>query len=88
MSELPTQSRRHVLSLPELGAGEMPITASVWLVDVGEEVTEGDRLLEVCFGAASVDLPAPVSGLLVEALVAEDDVLTVGQALSVIETGE
>ena len=88
MSDLPAETRRHVLNLPELGAGEMPVTASVWLVDVGEEVTEGDRLLEVCFGAVSIDLPAPVSGLLVEALVAEDDELTVGQPLGVIETCE
>jgi 2-oxoglutarate dehydrogenase E2 component (dihydrolipoamide succinyltransferase) len=77
---------RCALTLPDLGAGEMPVTASVWLVDVGEEVTEGDRLLEVCFGAASVDLPAPASGVLVQALVAEDDVLSVGQELGVIET--
>lgn len=79
---------RRLLTLPDLGAGEMPVTASVWLVDVGEEVMEGDRLLEVCFGAVSVDLPAPASGVLVQTLVAEDDVLAVGQELGVIETSD
>ncbi len=78
--------KQHRLTLPELGAGEMPITASLWLVEVGDEVSEGDRLLEVCFGAVSVDLPAPASGVLVEMLVAEDDVLRVGQGLGVIES--
>jgi pyruvate dehydrogenase E2 component (dihydrolipoamide acetyltransferase) len=77
-----------MLTLPELGAGEMLITASLWLVEVGDEVSEGDRLLEVCFGAASVDLPAPASGVLVETLVAEDDVLGVGQELAIIESFE
>ena len=85
---MPSETRRHVLTLPELGAGEMPVTASLWLVEVGQEVTEGDRLLEVCFGAASVDLPAPASGVLVEALVAEDDELSVGQPLAVIASSE
>lgn len=85
---MPPATRRHVLTLPELGAGEMPITASLWLVEVGQEVTEGDRLLEVCFGAASVDLPAPASGILVETLVIEDDELSVGQALAVIASSE
>jgi pyruvate/2-oxoglutarate dehydrogenase complex dihydrolipoamide acyltransferase (E2) component len=79
---------RYTLTLPELGAGEMPVTASLWLVEVGDEVSEGDRLLEVCFGAVSVDLPAPASGVLVEMLVAEDDVLRVGQELGVIESFE
>jgi pyruvate/2-oxoglutarate dehydrogenase complex dihydrolipoamide acyltransferase (E2) component len=78
--------KQHRLTLPELGAGEMPVTASLWLVEVGDEVSEGDRLLEVCFGAASVDLPAPASGVLLEMLVAEDDVLCVGQELGVIES--
>ena len=88
MAVMPSASRQHVLTLPELGAGEMPVTVSLWLVEVGQEVTEGDRLLEVCFGAASVDLPAPASGILVEALVAEDDELAVGQALGLIESRE
>ena len=74
----------HPLTLPDLGAGDMPVTVSLWLVEVGDEVSEGDRLLEVLFGSASVDLPAPVSGILVETLVDEDDVLTIGQALGTI----
>jgi 2-oxoglutarate dehydrogenase E2 component (dihydrolipoamide succinyltransferase) len=81
-------SKRLTLTLPELGAGEMPVTASLWLVEQGDEVSAGDRLLEVCFGAVSVDLPAPASGVLVEMLVAEDDVLQVGQELGVIESVE
>lgn len=85
---MPSATQRHLLTLPDLGAGEMPVTASVWLVEVGDEVTEGDRVLEVCFGAVSVDLPAPASGVLVETLVAEDDVLGVGQELGVIESSE
>ena len=70
--------------LPELGLGSTPVTASVWLSDVGATVYEGDRLLEVSAGEATVDLPAPASGILLKQLVSEDDVLHVGQVLGMI----
>ena len=76
------------LRLPDLGVGGVPIFASQWLVEAGRRVTEGDRLLEVLAGSATVDLPAPKSGILREKLVVEDDPLTVGQALGVIEVDE
>jgi 2-oxoglutarate dehydrogenase E2 component (dihydrolipoamide succinyltransferase) len=76
------------LLLPELGMGETPVVASVWLVEVGADVIEGERLLEVVAGAATVDLPSPATGRLVELLVDEDDELTVGQRLAVIASVE
>ena len=68
--------------------GETPVVASVWLVEVGADVIEGERLLEVVAGAATVDLPSPATGRLVELLVDEDDELTVGQRLAVIASVE
>jgi pyruvate/2-oxoglutarate dehydrogenase complex dihydrolipoamide acyltransferase (E2) component len=81
-------AQQYPLILPDLGAGQMPITVSLWLVEPGDEVSEGDRLIEVLFGSVSVDLPAPASGILAETLVDEDDVLTVGQVLGVIRSIE
>ena len=75
---------RHELRLPDLGLGDIPVLASVWLVDLGAEVTEGDRLLEIVAGSATVDLPAPASGTLVEVLVGEDEPLQTGQLLAVV----
>jgi 2-oxoglutarate dehydrogenase E2 component (dihydrolipoamide succinyltransferase) len=72
------------LRLPDLGAEGFPIIASVWLVEPGARVAAGDRLLEVAFGAVTVDLPSPASGVLVETCVEEDDELAVGQVLGVI----
>lgn len=77
---------RHQLILPDLGLGEVPVTASLWLVEQGKRVTEGDRLLEVLADGVTVDLPSPVTGLLVKLLVSEDDRLSVGQPLAVLET--
>ncbi|MEX2558848.1 MAG: biotin/lipoyl-containing protein [Pirellulales bacterium] len=79
---------RHELSMPDLGLDDRPITVSLWLVDVGDEVVCGDRLVELSADGVTVDLPAPASGLLVETLVGEDEPLTVGQVLAVIESEE
>jgi len=76
---------RHELTLPDLGTGELPITVAVWLVRRGEQVSEGDPLLEVLVGSATVDLPSPKHGVLVELLVEEDERIEVGQLLAVLE---
>ena len=47
-------------------------------------MVEGERLLEIVAGDATVDLPAPASGVLVEQRVGEDDQLTDGQVAGVI----
>lgn len=78
--------RRHLLVLPELGLGARTVTASVWLVEPGAEVNAGDRLLEVLAGSVTVDLPSPAGGVLAEILVEEDEPLSVGQPLAVIES--
>jgi pyruvate/2-oxoglutarate dehydrogenase complex dihydrolipoamide acyltransferase (E2) component len=73
------------LTLPELGIDAQPITACLWLVDSGSRVAEGESILEVLAGAANVELPAPIDGVLVEKLVDEGHTLHVGQRLAVIE---
>lgn len=79
---------RHYLTLPDLGMGERPILASVWLVRSGASVIAGEHLLEVLCGEALVELPAPVSGVVRELLVSEDERLQVGQHLAVIEADQ
>jgi pyruvate/2-oxoglutarate dehydrogenase complex dihydrolipoamide acyltransferase (E2) component len=80
--------RRVHLVLPELGVGNVPIRVGQWLVEKGREVAAGDRLLEIVAGSATVDLPAPASGILRKMFVLDDDPLMVGQVLGVIETPE
>jgi pyruvate/2-oxoglutarate dehydrogenase complex dihydrolipoamide acyltransferase (E2) component len=79
---------RHNLVMPDLGLGEEPVTVSLWLVELGSEVTEGDRVVELAADSITVDLPAPTSGTLVETLAAEDDEVQIGQVLGVIEAAE
>jgi pyruvate/2-oxoglutarate dehydrogenase complex dihydrolipoamide acyltransferase (E2) component len=74
----------HTLQLPDLGIDDQPIALSVWLVKRGAKVREGEPLVEVHCGGATVDLSSPCEGILTEKLAQEDDILTVGQNLAVI----
>jgi len=76
---------RYSLLLPELGLGDGSIVLSLWLVPLGSEVTEGDRLVEVLADGVTVDLPSPASGVLIEIAAGEDDRLQVGQLLGIVE---
>ena len=67
--------------LPDLGLGEHSVRASVWLISPGNKVVVGDRLIEVAAADVTIDLPAPVTGRLVEQCVDEDDELEAGQRL-------
>jgi pyruvate/2-oxoglutarate dehydrogenase complex dihydrolipoamide acyltransferase (E2) component len=73
-----------LLTLPDLGLGDQPIVLSLWLVKKGSRVAEGEPLVEVLAGAATVDLPSPADGVLVEKSATAGDVLAVGQRLGVI----
>ena len=72
--------------LPELGAA--PAVLSVWFADPGDNVYEGDRLVEVLVGEATFDVSAPATGRLAEKRALPDDPLRPGQVLGVMEVGE
>ncbi len=80
----PLSVQRHEVLLPDLGMADVPVLVSVWLVEPGAAVVEGDRLLEVVAGSVTVDLPSPASGTLAEVLVAEDEPLVIGQLLAIV----
>lgn len=78
----------HNLILPDLGLGDQPIALGMWLVKRGARVAEGEPVAEVMAGCVTVDLPAPADGILARKLVAEGELLAVGQRLAVIEDSE
>jgi pyruvate/2-oxoglutarate dehydrogenase complex dihydrolipoamide acyltransferase (E2) component len=83
--EMRMPARQHPLILPDLGLGTAPVQASVWLARLGASVVCGDRVLEIVSGNVTVDLSAPASGRLIRQDVSEDDEVSVGQVLGVIE---
>ena len=78
----------HDILVPDLGLEGVPIRLSVWLVRRGRPVIAGEPVVEILAGPATVDLPAPVDGVLAKKLVGEDETVTVGQTLGSIRPSE
>ena len=70
--------------LPELGA-ETPVQIGCWLVEEGESVTLGDRMVEVRTRGMTFDVAAPVNGVLSHIEKPIDSVLQTGDVLGWIE---
>ena len=71
--------------LPDLGTGpDAPIVVSHWYARRGDEVWEGDRLVEVLVGPATFDVPAPTSGRLAEIRMREDELIVPGAILGLV----
>jgi len=77
------------VELPDLGdeAGD-EATISEWHFEEGNEVEEGDELVEVVAGDETIDIPCPVTGILVEKLIEEEDIVRPGDPLAIIECPE
>jgi pyruvate/2-oxoglutarate dehydrogenase complex dihydrolipoamide acyltransferase (E2) component len=71
--------------LPDVGAS--PVWLSLWFAQPGDEVFEGDRLVEVLAPGATFDVAAPVTGRLLERLAWPRDPLVPGQVLGIVEAG-
>jgi pyruvate/2-oxoglutarate dehydrogenase complex dihydrolipoamide acyltransferase (E2) component len=81
--------RFEAVILPDLGTGpDVPIVVSHWFAARGEEVWEGDRLVEVLVGPATFDVPAPTTGRLAEIRGREDDRVVPGDVLGLVATSE
>ena len=64
---------------------ETEMFVSFWFAEEGEEVLEGDRLVEILAGSVTFDVPVPASGRLVELRVAEEDAVHCGDVLALVE---
>jgi pyruvate/2-oxoglutarate dehydrogenase complex dihydrolipoamide acyltransferase (E2) component len=80
------RAMRAEIILPELGAA--PVRLSVWFADPGDDVYEGDRLVEVLVAGATFDVASPATGRLVERRAFPDDPLVAGQVLGWVEVEE
>jgi len=58
-----------------------------WSVKVGDQVREGDTVVEISTDKVDMELPAPASGTITEILVAEGDTVTVGQTIARMAAG-
>jgi pyruvate dehydrogenase E2 component (dihydrolipoamide acetyltransferase) len=74
--------------LPDLGEGIHEGEVIAVLVSVGDEVKEGDLIIEVETDKAAVEIPSPFTGKVREILVKPDEVVKVGQVLITFGDGE
>lgn len=73
------------VTLPPLAEGVNKANVSYWHCSAGDTIKEGQDLVELVTDKATFNLPAPVSGILKEVLIAEGDEAKVGQVLAKIE---
>ena len=72
------------VTMPQLGESVTEGTVTRWLKQVGDTVTADEPLLEISTDKVDTEIPAPVSGVLLEIRVLEDGVVQVGAELAVI----
>ena len=73
------------VKLPELGEEVNEATVSYWLHQEGDEIKEGEDLVEMTTDKATFNVPVPVSGILKEISVEEGETVKVGQKIACIE---
>ncbi len=71
--------------MPRMGETVDEGTVNAWHKSAGDQVTEGEPLLEIGTDKVDTDIPAPVTGTLTEIKVAVDQTVPVGTVLAVID---
>ena len=74
------------VELPDLGnyAGDHA-TVVEWHFEEGESIEQGDTLMEVSCEAGMIEVPCPRSGVLIERIVEEDEIVRVGEPIALLE---
>jgi pyruvate/2-oxoglutarate dehydrogenase complex dihydrolipoamide acyltransferase (E2) component len=71
--------------LPELGEGIEKATVSYWHFEIGQEVKEGDELVEMATDKAVFNVPSTATGILKQKVVQEGEEVKVCGVLAIIE---
>jgi 2-oxoisovalerate dehydrogenase E1 component len=88
--EKPVEEEAGTVTVKAIGSSpsDETITVASLLVNAGDEIAEGDLIASVEADKASMDISAPVSGIIAELLAEEGDVLTVGTPMVKIASDE
>ncbi len=73
--------------LPEIGEGVVEGEIIRWLKQAGESVAANEALIEVMTDKATIEIPSPFSGRIVELLAAEGEIKAVGAVIARVEIG-
>jgi pyruvate dehydrogenase E2 component (dihydrolipoamide acetyltransferase) len=71
--------------MPRMGETVDEGTVNAWHKAVGDQVAEGEPLLEIGTDKVDTDIPAPASGTLAEIRVGEGETVPVATVLAIID---
>jgi multifunctional 2-oxoglutarate metabolism enzyme len=74
--------------MPEMGESVTEGTVLEWHVSDGDQVAEGDTVVEVSTDKVDAEVPAPASGTITKVLVGPDETIEVGKPLAEMMKGE
>jgi len=79
---------RYEYRLPDIGEGIAEAELIAWHVKPGDRVDDGTSLADVMTDKATVEIEAPISGVITEQFGEAGDTVAIGSVLLVIETDE
>ncbi len=75
------------IQMPQMGESVTEGTVLEWHVAEGDQVEEGETVVEVSTDKVDAEVPAPADGTITKLLVEVDDEVKVGAALAELEPG-
>jgi pyruvate dehydrogenase E2 component (dihydrolipoamide acetyltransferase) len=76
---------RFEMKMPDLATTDSEIRIARWLIELGQKVERGQPLLEVETDKATMEVESVASGVLAEVLAAENDAVSVGHVIAVLD---
>ena len=77
---------RETIKMPRVGETVDEVYLVSWNKSVGDVITIGESLMEVDTDKATVEVPSPISGRIVELLFKEGDEITTGSDIVICES--
>jgi len=77
---------KSTIKMPRVGDTVDEVYLVVWKKKVGESIAKGESLMEVETDKATVEVPSPIGGTILELLFAEGDEIKTGEPIVVCET--
>ena len=74
--------------MPEMGESVTEGTVLEWHVSEGDQIAEGDTVVEVSTDKVDAEVPAPASGTITKILVGPDETIEVGKPLAEMTKGD
>ena len=74
--------------MPEMGESVTEGTVLEWHVTEGDQIAEGDTVVEVSTDKVDAEVPAPASGTITRILVGPDETIEIGKPLAEMVKGE